>query len=108
MSTDLPLPSEELRVIEHVRDIKGFYSHVTTYVLVMALLFVINLVTDPSNIWAWWPALGWGLGVTMHGVNVFEVLNFFGPDWEKREIEKRLGRQLQDPPANREGPAREI
>ncbi len=95
--SQLPLPSEEQRVIEHVRDIKGFYSHLVTYVLVIMLLFVINLVTNPGNIWAWWPAMGWGIGVALHGLNVFEILNFFGPDWERKQIEKRLGRKLGNP-----------
>jgi hypothetical protein len=25
---------------------------------------------------------------------VFEVINLFGPNWEKKQIEKRLGRPL--------------
>ncbi|ENM5859818.1 2TM domain-containing protein, partial [Vibrio mimicus] len=44
--------------------------------------------------WAWWPALGWGIGVINHGLNAFEVFDLFGAKWEKRQIEKRLGRKL--------------
>ncbi|PRY63507.1 2TM domain-containing protein [Vreelandella songnenensis] len=44
--------------------------------------------------WAWWPAMGWGIGIISHGLSAFEVLNFFGPEWEKKQIEKRLGRKL--------------
>lgn len=86
--------SEEERAINYVRDIKGFYSHVITYTLVISLLFIINFVTDSSYIWAWWPMLGWGIGLISHGLNVFEVFNFFGPKWERKQIEKRLGRKL--------------
>ncbi|WP_345775811.1 hypothetical protein [Vibrio sp. 99-8-1] len=29
-----------------------------------------------------------------HGLNAFEVFTMFGPKWEKRQIEKKLGRKL--------------
>ncbi|WCE31856.1 2TM domain-containing protein [Vibrio sp. SCSIO 43137] len=85
---------QEQNAIDQVRAIKGFYSHLITYALVISLLFVINLLTNPGYIWAWWPAMGWGIGIVNHGLNAFEVFNFFGPKWEKKQIEKRLGRKL--------------
>ncbi|WP_325895201.1 2TM domain-containing protein [Grimontia sp. NTOU-MAR1] len=94
MREEVKYTSEEERVINQIREIKGFYSHLMTYVLVIGLLFVINFLTSPDYIWAWWPAMGWGIGITVHALNSFEVLNFFGPEWEKKQIEKRLGRKL--------------
>ena len=94
MDTETKLTQDEQVAIEQVQAIKGFYSHLTTYVLVIALLFAINLFTNPTYIWAVWPALGWGIGIINHGLGAFEVLSFFGPKWEKRQIEKRLGRKL--------------
>ena len=84
---------EENRVIEHVRDIKGFYSHLINYGVVMLGLFIVNFITSPGYYWAWWAAFGWGIGVISHGMSVFEVYSFFGADWEKK-IEKRLGKKL--------------
>ena len=92
--TPTRISSEEERIIEYVRDLKGFYTHLTSYVLVMLALFVINLVFTPGYIWAFWAALGWGIGILVHGLNVFELINWFGPDWERRQVEKRLGRKL--------------
>ncbi|MCO7189593.1 MULTISPECIES: helix-turn-helix domain-containing protein [unclassified Pseudoalteromonas] len=85
---------QEQRVIEQVRAIKDFYSHLITYVLVNAVLFGINIFTSPEYIWAWWPALGWGIGLLSHWASAFEVFDLFGAQWEKRQIEKRLGRKL--------------
>ncbi|ASP48780.1 2TM domain-containing protein [Cognaticolwellia beringensis] len=85
---------EENRVIEHVRDIKGFYSHLINYGVVMLGLFIVNFITSPDYYWAWWAAFGWGIGVISHGISVFEVYSFFGADWEKKQIEKRLGKKL--------------
>ncbi|NIY92005.1 2TM domain-containing protein [Vibrio diazotrophicus] len=94
MTNETKFTEEEQTVIDQVRSIKGFYSHLMTYVMVISLLFAINLFTNPDYIWAWWPALGWGIGILNHGLNAFEVFNLFGPKWEKRQIEKRLGRKL--------------
>lgn len=85
---------EENRVIEHVKDIKGFYSHLINYTVVVMGLFLINFLTSPGYYWAWWAALGWGVGLISHGISVFEVYSFFGADWEKKQIEKRLGKKL--------------
>jgi transcriptional regulator with XRE-family HTH domain len=41
-----------------------------------------------------WGSIGWGIGLVVHGLNVFEVINLFGPNWEKKQIEKRLGLPL--------------
>ncbi|SKA69431.1 2TM domain-containing protein [Enterovibrio nigricans] len=94
MTDEVKYTEEEERVMNQVRDIKGFYSHLVTYVLVIGMLFVINLLTSPEYIWAWWPAMGWGIGLVIQALNTFDVLNFFGPEWEKKQIEKRLGRKL--------------
>ena len=88
------LSTDERDAIEYVRDLKGFYSNLTTYILVIGFLFFINLTTNPGNIWAWWPALGWGIGIVVHALNVFEVSDMFGADWERKQVEKRLGRKL--------------
>lgn len=94
MNNHANITNEEQVVIDQVRAIKSFYSNVIIYLIVVALLFVINYATYSSYIWAWWPALGWGIGIINHGLNAFEVFNLFGARWEKRQIEKRLGRKL--------------
>ncbi|QUJ70581.1 2TM domain-containing protein (plasmid) [Photobacterium sp. GJ3] len=94
MDKENAVSTEEERALSYVRDIKAFYSHLITYCLVIGLLFVINFVTDPSYIWAWWPAMGWGIGVAIQAASTYEWFNFFSTDWEKKQVEKRLGRKL--------------
>ena len=91
---EVGITSEERRALEQVRKLKGFYSHLTMYVLVIAGLFTINLLTVPEYIWAKWPAMGWGIGIIAHGLNVRGRFLLFGPEWERRQVEKRLGRNL--------------
>jgi len=88
------ITSEEQMALEYVRELKGFYTHLGSYFIVIAFLFIINYVTSPAYIWAWWAALGWGFGIVSHGFSVFQETNLFGPEWEKKEVEKRLGRKL--------------
>ena len=91
--TELPrLSAEEQEAMEYVRDIKAFYIHLLAYLVAMAGLTIVNLIVSPGYYWVLWSALGWGIGVLVHGLSVFEVVNLFGDAWEKRQIQKRLGR----------------
>lgn len=94
MKENVRITTEEERVIAHVQNIKGFYTHAIWYVLVISGLFIFNYVSEPDYIWAWWPAMGWGIGLISHAINVFELVNFFGPEWERKQVERRLGRKL--------------
>ena len=47
------------RAQARVKELKGFYTHATAYVLVNIGLFVINLLTG-GGWWFYWPLLGWG------------------------------------------------
>jgi len=42
-----------------------FYRHLRSYLIVMAFLLIIDLLTG-GGFWFYWPALGWGFGLFMH------------------------------------------
>lgn len=86
--------AEERAAMSYVEDLRGFYYHIASYLVVIGGLFVINYLSNPDYIWAWWAALGWGLGLISHAINLFQPFKLFGPQWERRQIEKRLGRKL--------------
>ncbi|WP_318468448.1 2TM domain-containing protein [Photobacterium leiognathi] len=94
MNKEITITEDENQALEYVKGIKSFYSNLTSYVLVIGMLFVINYFTGPDYWWAVWPALGWGIGIVSHALSAFEVVNVFGPDWERKQVEKRLGRKL--------------
>ena len=85
---------DEQLALARVRKIRGFYIHLAQYVVVITVLAVINLVTHPSKLWFFWPALGWGIGVLAHAAATFEFIPFFGAEWERKQVEKQLGRPL--------------
>jgi transcriptional regulator with XRE-family HTH domain len=86
--------AEEAAAFRYVRAIRGFYGHLAKYVIVISALAIFNLIKTPNHIWVIWPALGWGLGLTFHGMRVFGTVPFMNADWEKRQVEKYLGRKL--------------
>lgn len=93
-SNSISAEREELEAFRHVRQLRGFYGHLAKYALVIPLLWLINWFTYPHTLWAIWPTLGWGFGILVHGLAVFKPGHFLGPQWERREVEKRLGRPL--------------
>lgn len=94
MQLNTPSSIEEQLALSHVRKIKCFYRHLVQYSVVMLVLLAINLATHPTKLWVQWPAFGWGIGLLSHAALAFELVPFFGAKWEKRQVEKRLGRPL--------------
>jgi len=86
--------AEEILAFNQVRKLKGFYIHLAQYVLVVALLAVINALTTPNRWWVQWVIMGWGIGVFFHWLQISERFGLFGSTWEKEQVEKRLGRKL--------------
>ena len=52
---DSQLSEREKEAMAYVKNLKGFYSHLLTYVLVMAFLVFVNLTTT-DHPWVIWPA----------------------------------------------------
>ena len=48
-----------------------FRIHVFTFIAVIVLLAIINLLTSPEYLWFIWPMLGWGIGIVVHALRVY-------------------------------------
>ncbi len=78
-----------IRAKKRVERLKGFYIHLSVYILVNIMLFIINLLSDTGNWWFLYPLSGWGIGVLIHGITTFAYGNF-GSDWEERKIKEYM------------------
>jgi transcriptional regulator with XRE-family HTH domain len=85
---------QEQEAFRHVRRLRGFYVHVFQYFVVNLGLAAINLIFMPHRLWVLWVIAGWGLGLLGHAFMVFRPAWFLGPEWERAQVEKRLGRPL--------------
>ena len=75
---------------KRVEALKGFYIHLTVYVLVNLLLCTIDLLTSPDSLWFYWPLMGWGIAVALHALRVFGTGGWFGAAWEERKINELM------------------
>lgn len=89
-------------VKKRVEKIKGFYVHLTVYIIVNIFIsgvIVFGLMNDNNGYnfrkaiihfgtYSTW--LFWGIGLFFHWLGVFGSNLFFGKDWEKKKIEKYM------------------
>ena len=80
------------KAAKRVEELKGFYGNLISYCIFIPFLFFINWKTSPGYYWAFWPMLGWGIGVAAHAFQVFGI----GKDWEERQIQKYLEKEEKD------------
>lgn len=83
---------EEKDALQYVRRLRRLYYSAAMYAAVICILFVVNWLTSPDYLWVGWVALGWGAGLCIKALKTFDP--FLGPRWERRQVEKRLGRKL--------------
>ena len=81
---------DERLAMNYVKGLKDFYTHLLIY-CVMSVVFGLLFDLPPFFTFCW---VGWTVGVIVNGLMAYEVIHIFTPGWEKRVIEKRLGRKL--------------
>ena len=73
---------------KRAKEIKEFYSHLLSYVVVNLFLMALNLLTSPDHLWFFWPMFGWGIGIAVHAMKTFNLMPFLGKDWEERKLKE--------------------
>ncbi|WP_232338112.1 2TM domain-containing protein [Flavobacterium profundi] len=71
-----------------VKEMKGFYGNLISYIFVISVLAFINLKYSPQHLWFLYPMLGWGLGVFFQAMKVFDFFPFFNKSWEEKKIKQ--------------------
>ncbi len=89
---------------KRVKKKKEFYHHLVSYVSVNVFLIFLNLLTSPTELWFYFPMMGWGIGLLFHYVDVFGIPGFgmLDREWEKREIDLELRKMKENSPARLE------
>ncbi len=70
-----PLTSDEIEQLARRRAKAklGWYAHAGVYLVVNTFLFLLSTYGPGQRHWAIYPALGWGLGLALHGISVFAL-----------------------------------
>lgn len=88
---DFSKENKYLRAKDRVERLKKFYGNLTSYVIVISGLAVINYLTnDWVYMWFLWAAFGWGIGIVFHAIGTFDLNPFFGRSWEERKIKELM------------------
>ncbi len=77
-----------MRAVEQVEEIKGFYTSLIAYCIVIPALMYINLTYISQFHWFWFPMLGWGIGMIFQGFKAFSYNRILGRNWEDRKIKE--------------------
>ncbi|REH01130.1 2TM domain-containing protein [Flavobacterium aquicola] len=82
---------------KRVEEVKAFYGHLFSFILINIGLFVVNSVTSPNHLWFdywfYWQLLFWGIGLLFHGLKTFNYSPFFNKDWKERKIKEILEKE---------------
>jgi len=88
-----------LKAKEKVKKIKGFYSHLTVYILVNIFLIILFNHNFNDNFWSFGTfstAFFWGIGLAFHALGVFGPDLIFGKSWENKMMKKYMDKEKND------------
>jgi hypothetical protein len=88
-----------LRAKKRVEKLKGYYSHLTVYIIVNTIISAFKIINDVDggdtvgealldarnySLWFWW-----GIGIAFHTYGMFGArLLFMSKDWEEKKIKE--------------------
>lgn len=78
------------RAKKRVEELKGFYSHLAVYIIIITFLAVVNFFTTPGFWWFLFVAFFWGIGLVAHAWSVFSRRSLFSREWEERKIREYM------------------
>ena len=86
-----------------VKEIKGFYTHLTVYLLINLFLLLAQLGFFSGTLRTGMPTWGyfttpffWGIGLFFHGLYVFKDHFPLLKDWEERKIKEFMEKEEQE------------
>jgi transcriptional regulator with XRE-family HTH domain len=89
------LSEEEQKELEHIRKIRHFIVELAAYLIVVPLICLASYVHNGEIRNGLGLAVGWGFWLAYQAIDLFDTKAFFGSNWEKRQLDKRMGREKQ-------------
>lgn len=100
MTNNMESASERTRRLAHARaeELKGFFTHLGVYLIVITGLFFIDLASGPEW-WFFYPAIAWGVAIAIHGLTV-GVGRVFDEGWADRKSREWMAQANLQPDPN--------
>ena len=97
---------KKLRARARVAQLKGFYIHLTVYIVINLFIIATSVVDHlgkGGNLWdasfnfgTFSTAIFWGIGIGFHAIKTFGYNPFFSKEWEERQIQKFMEEDRKD------------
>ncbi|WP_165749064.1 2TM domain-containing protein [Cellulophaga sp. Z1A5H] len=106
MKTSTTQDDKRERAAQRIKALKGFYIHLTVYILVNCMISAVSVVGNMSSgeslieafttfgTFSTW--IFWGIGLFFHGAKVFSFNPIFSKEWEQRKIKQYLEEDTSD------------
>ncbi len=86
------LTEEEKQELENIRKIRHFIVELIAYLIIVPLICFASYVHNGEIRNGLGLAVGWGFWLAYQAIDLFDTKAFFGASWEKRQLDKRMGR----------------
>ena len=104
MRQDFRQEQNYIKAKKRVKEIKGFYIHLSTYVIINVFIsgvIIYGLISSGdslnetiSNFGVYSTWIFWGIGIFFHWLGVFGFKSLgFGKDWEERKIKEFMDKE---------------
>ena len=104
MRQDFRQEQNYIKAKKRVKEIKGFYIHLSTYVIINIFIsgvIIYGLLSSGDSlnetitnfgVYSTW--IFWGIGIFFHWLGVFEFKSLgFGKDWEEKKIKEFMDKE---------------
>ena len=88
------LTEEEMQELEHIRDVQRFLRDMIIFAVFLPVVVILNTSDKFNAEWILFMFFFWGAYLIWEAFEVFDARDFLGRGWEKRMLEKRLGRKI--------------
>ncbi len=89
MENNNNLDQDYLKAQARVEELKNFYNHLISFIVINPFLIFVNYMTFWDFKWFWFSLGGWGLGLLIHALTTFGVSR----NWEERKIRELMDKE---------------
>ena len=91
MEKNLTEEQRYLKAKKKLKEIKGFYIHLTINIFSIILIVTVNLLFSPGYHWFWYAVFGIVVVQLIHGIVAFGFPKYgFNKEWEEKKIKELM------------------
>ncbi|MBY0573446.1 MAG: helix-turn-helix domain-containing protein [Undibacterium sp.] len=93
LADETQLSEDEITELKNIRAIRRFVVELIAYLIIVPLICLAGYIHGGSLRNGLGLAVGWGFWLAYSAIDLFDTKAFMGKDWEKQQLDKRMGRK---------------